>query len=142
VIVTEIVEVPVTVTPLAPTKTPDISVVTETPLTVADTSIPPAVNTTLPPELQFTPEARGDGWLPFFIENQTDSKLAIVASGPVPFDRFVWNDQTIKLWLNEGLYQYTVWEGGNLKYSGSFNITNIDKHQLFLRENDAKFWYP
>jgi hypothetical protein len=44
--------------------------------------------------------------------------------------------------LNEGLYTYTVWEDGSQKYSGSFNITNIDKHKLFLRENDGKFWYP
>jgi len=142
VFVTEIVEIPVTITAQPPTETPDNSSPTETPIPIADTLTLPAAITPLPTELQFTPEARGDGWLPFYIENQTDSKLEIVASGPIPFDRFVWNGQTEKVWLNEGRYTYTVWEGGSQKYSGSFNITNIDKHQLFLRENDAKFWYP
>jgi len=140
--VTEIVEIPVTITPLPPTETPVNSSPTETSIPIATTTTLPAAVLALAPELQFTPEARGDGWLPFYIENQTDSKLEIVASGPIPFNRVVWNDQTIKVWLNEGQYTYSVWEGGSQKYSGSFNITNIDKHQLFLRENFAKFWYP
>jgi hypothetical protein len=142
VIVTEIVEIPVTVTPQAPTATPDISAPTETPIPIEDTPALPAANSTQAPVSQFTPEGRGDGWLPFYIENQTDRKLGIVASGPIPFERLVWNGQTSLVWLNEGLYTYTVWEDGSQKYSGSFNITNIDKHKLFLRENDGKFWYP
>ena len=142
VVVTEIVEIPVTVTPQAPTETPNGSAPTETPIPIVNTPALPTANPTLAPVSQFTPEGRGDGWLPFYIENQTDSKLGIVASGPIPFERLVWNGQTSLVWLNEGLYNYTVWEGGSQKYSGSFNITNIDKHKLFLREENAKFWYP
>jgi hypothetical protein len=142
VIVTEIIEIPVTVTPLSPTEKPTSESPTETPDLPLNTPAPPSTGATLSPFAGFTPEARGNGWLPFYIENQTDSQLAIVASGPIPFNRVVWNGQTIKVWLQEGTYNYSVWEGGNRKYTGSFNITNIDKHQLFLRENDGKFWYP
>lgn len=142
VIVTEIVEIPVTVTPQPPTETPATGSLTETINPPSNTPTSPSTDPTLSPDSKFTPEARGDGWLPFFIENQTDSKLGIVASGPIPFDRVVWNGQTIRVWLREGTYNYSVWEGGNQKYSGSFTITNIDKHQLFLREKDGKFWYP
>jgi hypothetical protein len=142
VIVTEIIEIPVTVTPQPPTETPVSEMPTETPDLPTHTPVPPLTDATLSPYAGFTPEARGNGWLPFFIENQTDSQLAIVASGPIPFNRVVWNGQTIKVWLREGKYTYSVWEDGNQKYTGSYNITNIDKHQLFLRENDGKFWYP
>lgn len=142
VIVTEIVEIPVTVTPQPPTDTPAAELPTETSSPPSNTPISPSSDDTQSPDSKFTPEARGNGWLPFFIENQTDSKLGIVASGPIPFDRVIWNGQTIRVWLNEGTYNYSVWEGDSHKYSGSFTITNIDKHQLFLREKDGKFWYP
>ena len=142
VIVTEIVEIPVTVTPQPPTETPASEVPTETTDLPIHTPVPPLTDATQSPFAGFTPEARGDGWLPFFIENRTAGKLEIVASGPIPFNRVVWNGQTIRVWLREGTYIYSVLDDGNKKYGGSFNITNIDKHQLFLRENDGKFWYP
>jgi hypothetical protein len=142
VIVTEIIEIPVTITPQPPTETPANEPPTETLNLPLNTPAPPSTDATLSPFAGFTPEARGNGWLPFYIENQTDSQLAIVASGPIPFDRVIWNGQTIRVWLREGKYTYSVWEDGDQKYTGSFNITNIDKHQLFLRENDGKYWYP
>jgi hypothetical protein len=142
VIVTEIVEIPVTITPQPPTETPVASSPTETPILAGNTPTSSSSDPSLAPVSQFTPEARGDGWLPFFIENRTDSKLAISASGPIPFNRIIWNGQTIRVWLREGLYTYSVWEDEIQKYSGSFNITNIDKHQLFLREDNGKFWFP
>lgn len=142
VIVTEIVEVPVTITPQLPTETPNNSPTAETPIAVGNTLTSSSVYPTLAPKLQFTPEERGDGWLPFLIENQTSDKLEIVASGPIPFNRVIWNGGVIKVWLREGFYTYSVFDGANLKYTGSFNITNIDKHLLFLRKDKGKFWVP
>ena len=137
VIVTEIVEVPVTVTPQPATATPVPPSPTDTPTTTSSTAYP-----TLSPFLQITPKERGNGWLPFFVENHTSDKLDVYVSGPIPFNRTLWKGDVQKVWLREGLYTFSVWYEGGLKYNGTFNITNIDKHKLLLRDDKAKFWIP
>lgn len=135
VFVTEVVEIPVTVTPQPPTATADIPMPTDTP-------IPPTLPSIVDPLFGVTPEGRVHGWLPFFVDNQTSEKLEVFVDGPIPFNRVVYADSSQKVWIREGNYTFTVWENGNLKYNGRFRITIDEKHHLFLRDDKPKLWVP
>ncbi|MGD9092339.1 MAG: hypothetical protein PVF74_05800 [Anaerolineales bacterium] len=135
VMVTEIVEVPVTVTPQPPTATSDSPTPTDTP-------IAPTLPSIVDPLFGVTPEGRVHGWLPFFVENKTSEKLEIFVDGPIPFNRVVYAGGSQKVWLREGSYTFSVWGSGSLKYNGTFRLTIDEKHHLFLRDDKPKLWVP
>ena len=131
VVVTQIVEVPVTVTP-----NPTVEA-TPTPTLLPFPTLTPILAT------QITPQGKGNGFVPFFLVNQTQDRLDVYITGPLtPAPVALSPDSSFKVFLREGDYFYSVWRDGKVAYEGGFRITNIDKHQLILQENKAVFWIP
>src|SRR4030067_3791087 len=114
---TQIVEVPVTVTP-SPT-----AEATPTPPMPFFPTFPPALAT------QITPQGKGDGFTPFFIVNQTQDRMEVYITGPLTPDPVALSpDSSFKIFLREGEYSYSVWRDGKVAYVVGFRITNIDKN--------------
>lgn len=131
VVVTQIVEIPVTVTPNPTVQS------TPTPTPVMFPTIDPNLAT------QITPEGKGDGFVPFFLVNETQDRLEVYIFGPLsPAPVALSPNSSFKIFLREGDYTYSVWRDGKVAYEGGFRITNIDKHQLILHEKKAVFWVP
>lgn len=128
--VTVVVEQPVTVTPSA---TPQVSPTPE----------PSATPTfTLLLATATVPEGKVEGWAPLKVHNRTDVRLTLEISGAANHT-FVLSagDEEMRT-VPEGDYTYIVSSELGRMYTGSFSITNPDKHELIMREDKAVFWMP
>ncbi len=73
-------------------------------------------------------------------ENNTEDSIIVILSGAYNASfTFVasWN-----LDIPRGDYFYSVWIGDNSEHSGSFIITNADKHTMVISEGKVRFKYP
>jgi len=137
VVVTQVVEVPVTLTP---TSQPEE---TATPTAAALTFVPLATYVpTITPGGVYTDTKKVSGMTLLRIRNETDRVLTIAISGPVSTSLVLYPDGEASQIVPEGEYDYRVLENELPLYSGSFKLTNPDKHELFLRENKAVLWIP
>jgi hypothetical protein len=160
VVVTQLVEVAVTppvegtaAQGIPMTQTP-VSAVSETPvqgIPMTQTPTPPATNSTagqatlasaVTPYNWITPDAKGQGFTPVFIENQTDYTMKIAINGPLNMEVTVAPGRSQLVWLRRGNYTFQTWKDDRKSYSGSFSIVSADKYQLFLRDSKAVLWVP
>ncbi len=73
-------------------------------------------------------------------ENNTDETIFIILSGTY---YVTYNFQTSwNMDIPWGSYNYSVYIGKSSEHSGSFTITNADKHIMVISEGKVRFKYP
>lgn len=153
--VTRIVEIPVTV---EVTRQVVITQVVEVPVTLTSTSVPLETATPTAAPLTFVPLStyvptitpggvytdikKVNGTTLLMVRNETDRELTVDIAGPVSTSLLLYPDGEASQIVPEGAYTYRVLENSLPLYSGSFRLTNPDKHELLLRENKAVLWLP
>lgn len=139
VVVTQLVEV--TVTPPAP-ETPVQGVpMTQTP-TPANPTGQPAPSSNITPYSVITPDQKGQGFTPVFVQNETSDTRRVAITGPTSLEVTVSPGGSQKIWLRRGDYIFDTWKDDHKSYSGSFSITSADKYQFILRDTKAILWIP
>lgn len=128
--VTRVVELPVTVTPSA---TPEITPTPEPSATPTFTMLLATAT---------VPEGKVAGWAPLKVHNRTDVRLTLEISGPAYHTFYVSAGDEEMRTVPEGDYTYVVSDDLGRLYTGSFRITNPDKHELVMREDKAVFLVP
>lgn len=131
-IVTQIIEVPVTTTP-APT-----SAATSTLAPTATATFARLAATATPT----FPAEKVAGFALLKITNENDIELSASISGPLYATYAVPARLHILRIVPEGRYTYAVAREGKVIYRGTMNITNPDKHELKLRADKAVFLVP
>lgn len=136
VIVTQIVEVPVTVT-LMPT--PEATLTPQPfPTLVQGPTYTPGVFV----PADYDPNEKKPGFAPLKVINETQDRLGVTVSGARAFAIVVSGNGSVTEIVPEGEFFYTVWRDEQIAYQGSFRVTNPDKHELVLREDKAVFRVP
>jgi hypothetical protein len=130
VVVTQVVELPVTITPALTQATPAMS-------SLVQPTAAPANSTP-----QVTPQEKYSGYTPIFVQNKTNDKIDIYLAGADEFNLVLWAGDTQKIWARESPYVYTVWINGQEAYNGKFKIVSADKYNLLLYEKKAVLWIP
>lgn len=134
------VEVPVTVTP-QPTPTPDPAGQATQPDLPTVTATLPALTPIYPTST--VPSQKTEGFAPLRVTNETDVRYVLEISG-ARYERFDLVPGMVDMRIvPEGEYSYLVRDvDGRVVFSGSFRITNPDKHELKIRENRVVFLVP
>ena len=136
VVVTQLVEVPVTLTP---SPTPEVTSTSTTTVTPTPASTYQAMP--LYPTATFPVEKKA-GFSRLKLVNKTNDSIEIQISGPF-FQTYTLSpgDQSIEP-VKEGMYQYTVTIEGSVIFRGTMNITNPDKHELHVYPDRVVFLVP
>jgi hypothetical protein len=137
-----------TATPLpSPTLSPTSSA-SETP-SASPTSIAPAATflptvTTLgftdPTQFAEDKSNKSDFNAPLVLDNQSGQEIQLFILSPV-YGEYVFT-KNMTLILPENTYTYRAWIGNKGPFSGTFSITNGDKHILIFRESNINFAKP
>jgi hypothetical protein len=112
---------------------------TPTPANVAGQSAPSSVVT---PYNWITPDQKGQGFTPVFLQNETSNTMKVALAGPVSMEVTVAPGRSQKVWLRRGDYSFETWKDDRKSYSGNFSITSADKYQLIFRDSKAVLWVP
>ena len=137
VIVTQIIEVPVTPTPLSLTEA----------ASVTNQPSPAGIGTqgaqpTIDPTLQVTPQEKGNNIAPVIVSNLTSDKLELFLTGPVNINLTLYDDNVHRIWLQKGNYSYVVYSNGQFAYDGTLKISSIDKFEIKLQKNKLVLLVP
>lgn len=114
---------------------------TQTP-TPANPGGQPATTSVVTPYNQITPDQKGQGFTPVFVQNETEFTMKVSLLGPTSLLVTVSPGGSQKVWLRPGDYLYETWKDDRKSYSGSFKIASADKHLLILRDSKAILWIP
>jgi hypothetical protein len=141
VMVTQLVEV---------TVTPPVSETPSQGIPMTQTPTPAVPNPTgqaqpssqVTPYSWITPDQKGEGFTPVFIQNETGLTMKVAIYGPTNLEATVSSNGTQKIWLRRGDYSFQTWKDDRKSYAGSFKIASADKHLLILRDTKAVFWIP
>lgn len=136
VIVTQIVEIPVTLTPMpspegSPTPEPSPTLVLGP--TYTPGGFVPA---------DYDPNEKKPGFAPLKVINETGDRMGLTVTGARAFAIIVSGNSSVTEIVPEGEFFYTAWRDERIAYQGSFRVTNPDKHELVLREDKAVFRVP
>jgi hypothetical protein len=128
-----------------PTATPEVAQATST----ATSTAAPVVQTTFLPtatvyglsgDFDADKNDKADLNAPVLLDNQTEDQVRLVISSPIYAEYLITNNMFII--LPEATYHYQVWIGNKGPISGSFSITNGDKHELTFYPNKVHFSVP
>jgi hypothetical protein len=133
VVVTQFVEVPVTVTPIP---SPQLS---PTPTVLFNAGGPRAAAASPSPTF---PKEKVEGFSHLKLVNQTADNLVVGISGPFEQSYALSADSDRIVPVMEGNYTYIVWRQGQVLFRGQMNITNPDKHELHIRKDKVVFLVP
>lgn len=143
VVVTEIVEVqvPVTVTPVPEPEETTTSEPSPVASVVSGGEVPVAQATPTFDVNEFQNQ-KIQGFAPLKVINETESLLTVTVQGAAYLEVTVGSHNSAIQVIPEGEYTYTVWEEGELRYSGTLRLTNPDKHELVIYNNRVVFKVP
>ena len=77
---------------------------------------------------------------PLLLDNESGEEVHFIIYSPVYVDYTF--TKSFSLILNEGTYQYRAWIGKHSPISGTFSITNGDKHVLTFYKDKIHFSTP
>lgn len=91
---------------------------------------------------QFTEDKnnKADYNAPLVLDNRSGEEIHLIILSPQYGDYLFTKNMT--LILPEATYTYRAWIGNKGPFSGSFSITNGDKHLLIFREDNINFSTP
>jgi hypothetical protein len=128
---------PTTAPTLLPTESPSA-----TPLTAVATFLPTATlfGNANPTDFAEDKANKDDLNAPLLLDNQSGEEIHLIILTPVYGD-YVFT-KNMSLIMPEGTYTYRSWIGEKGPLSGSFSITNGDKHVLIFRTGNINFSRP
>lgn len=139
VLVTQLVEVPVTVTE-EPTATVEATL--EPTAQVANTAPSQEIVYPTPIPSPTFPQEKSEGFAPLKIVNETNDILVLNINGPFQQSYDLQDKQQMIRTVKEGQYDYTVTREGTIIFRGTINITNPDKHEIHIRADKVVFLVP
>jgi hypothetical protein len=139
VLVTQLVEVPVTVTE-EPTATVEATL--EPTAQVANTAPSQEIVYPTPIPSPTFPQEKSEGFAPLKIVNETNDILVLNINGPFQQSYDLQDKQQMIRTVKEGQYDYTVTREGTIIFRCTINITNPDKHEIHIRADKVVFLVP
>jgi hypothetical protein len=117
-----------------------------TTVTIITNTLPPAIATWTPygqnesGALETAQTDKADSNAPLLFDNQSGEEIQFIFVSPI-YQEYAF-DGSMTLILPEGQYSYRAWIGDDGPFSGSFAITNGDKHVLSFRAGKIHFSTP